>query len=202
MLVGQAWTPSDPIFCTEYTSGSIQVALSNWEQVNSGPPSRSPPPHNQSAVLGSSDTHSPPPIRSSADESAVQNGGLSSLQAFSPIFQKIIYRSESSTGIVPKTPWVIVQFPALAPVMTEVLLYTCPNCEASCSVACDLAGLNVLCPSRLRLRIPASRRHSFLQVRQTRNSQKPSQQTHIRRRIERIRQNCPHKSSPDARAVN
>ena len=31
--------------------------------------------------------------------------------------------------------------------MTEVLLYTCPNCEASCSVALDLAGLNVVCPS-------------------------------------------------------
>ena len=31
--------------------------------------------------------------------------------------------------------------------MTEVLLYTCPNCEASCSVALDLAGFNVVCPS-------------------------------------------------------
>ena len=31
--------------------------------------------------------------------------------------------------------------------MTEVLLYTCPTCEASCSVAPDLAGLNVVLPS-------------------------------------------------------
>jgi hypothetical protein len=31
--------------------------------------------------------------------------------------------------------------------MTEVLLYTCPTCEASCSVAPDLAGINVVCPS-------------------------------------------------------
>ena len=186
----------------EYTSGSIQVPLSNWEQVDSDPSKRIRLPRNPSWYAGVTGN----PLSSShlvfGTGDAVQNGSLWSLQGFSQIFQKIIYRSESSTGIVPKTPWVIVQFPALAPVMTEVLLYTCPNCEASCSVACDLAGLNVLCPSRLRLRIPASRRHSFLQVRQTRNSQKPSQQTHIRRRIERIRQNCPHKSSPDARAVN
>jgi hypothetical protein len=98
-------------------------------------------------VLGSSDNHSPLPIWSSADESAVQNGSLWSLQGFSPIFQKILYRGENSTGIVPKTPWEIVQFSALASVMTEVLLYTCPNCEASCSVALDLAGFNVVCPS-------------------------------------------------------
>ena len=147
MLLGQTWTPSDPIFGVKYTSGSIQVALSNWSQVNSGPPNRSPPPHNQSAVLGSSDTHSPLPIWSSADESAVQNGSLWSLQGFSPIFQKILYRGENSTGIVPKTPWEIIQFPALASVMTEVLLYTCPTCEANCSVAPDLARLNVVCPS-------------------------------------------------------
>ena len=31
--------------------------------------------------------------------------------------------------------------------MTEVLLYTCPTCEANCSVAPDLACLNVVCPS-------------------------------------------------------
>jgi DNA-directed RNA polymerase subunit RPC12/RpoP len=31
--------------------------------------------------------------------------------------------------------------------MSDILLYTCPNCEASCSVALDLAGLNVVCPS-------------------------------------------------------
>jgi len=30
--------------------------------------------------------------------------------------------------------------------MTEVLLYTCPTCEASCSVAPDLVGLTVVCP--------------------------------------------------------
>ena len=30
--------------------------------------------------------------------------------------------------------------------MTEVLLYTCPTCEASCSVAPDLVSLTVVCP--------------------------------------------------------
>ncbi len=30
--------------------------------------------------------------------------------------------------------------------MTEVLLYDCPNCTASCSVAPDLVGLSVVCP--------------------------------------------------------
>ena len=31
--------------------------------------------------------------------------------------------------------------------MTEVLLYDCPSCTASCSVAPDLVGLNVVCPN-------------------------------------------------------
>jgi hypothetical protein len=31
--------------------------------------------------------------------------------------------------------------------MTEVLLYNCPSCTASCSVAPDLVGLNVVCPN-------------------------------------------------------
>ena len=31
--------------------------------------------------------------------------------------------------------------------MIEVLLYTCPTCEESCSVAPDLVCLNVVCPS-------------------------------------------------------
>ena len=31
--------------------------------------------------------------------------------------------------------------------MTEVLLYDCPNCTTSCSVALDLVCLNVVCPS-------------------------------------------------------
>ena len=30
--------------------------------------------------------------------------------------------------------------------MTEVLLYDCPTCEADCSVAPDLVGLNAVCP--------------------------------------------------------
>ena len=57
------------------------------------------------------------------------------------------YFKKSSTGIIPKTPGEIVQFLALAPVMTEVILYTCPTCEANCSVAPDLVRLNVVCPS-------------------------------------------------------
>jgi hypothetical protein len=64
----------------EYASGvykwSIQGALSNWEQVDSDPPKRIRLPQNQSAVLGPTDTHSPLLILFSADESAVQNGGL------------------------------------------------------------------------------------------------------------------------------
>ena len=31
--------------------------------------------------------------------------------------------------------------------MTDVLLYDCPSCTASCSVAPDLVGLNVPCPN-------------------------------------------------------
>ena len=31
--------------------------------------------------------------------------------------------------------------------MTQVLLYQCPNCDASCSVDTDLVGLNVVCPN-------------------------------------------------------
>ena len=31
--------------------------------------------------------------------------------------------------------------------MSDLFNYTCPNCEANCSVAFDLAGLNVVCPS-------------------------------------------------------
>ena len=31
--------------------------------------------------------------------------------------------------------------------MTEVLLYDCPSCTASCSVSPELVGLNVVCPS-------------------------------------------------------
>jgi hypothetical protein len=31
--------------------------------------------------------------------------------------------------------------------MTEVLLYDCPSCTASCSIAPDLVGLNVVCPN-------------------------------------------------------
>jgi len=31
--------------------------------------------------------------------------------------------------------------------MTDLLLYTCPTCDASCSVAPDLVGLNVVCPN-------------------------------------------------------
>jgi len=37
-------------------------------------------------------------------------------------------------------------FPALAPVMTEVILYTCPTCEESCSVAPDLVCLTSFAP--------------------------------------------------------
>jgi hypothetical protein len=48
--------------------------------------------------------------------------------------------------ILPATPE-IIWIPASAHCMTEVLLYTCPTCEASCSVDLDLAGLNVVCPS-------------------------------------------------------
>jgi hypothetical protein len=31
--------------------------------------------------------------------------------------------------------------------MTEVLLYDCPSCTASCSVAPNLVGLKVVCPN-------------------------------------------------------
>ena len=31
--------------------------------------------------------------------------------------------------------------------MTEVLLYDCPSCTASCSVSQELVGLNVVCPN-------------------------------------------------------
>ena len=31
--------------------------------------------------------------------------------------------------------------------MTEVLLYNCPSCSTSCSVALELVGLNVVCPN-------------------------------------------------------
>ena len=31
--------------------------------------------------------------------------------------------------------------------MSDLLLYTCPNCEANCSVAPDMVCLNVVCPS-------------------------------------------------------
>ncbi len=31
--------------------------------------------------------------------------------------------------------------------MTEVLLYDCPSCSTSCSVALELVCLNVVCPS-------------------------------------------------------
>ena len=31
--------------------------------------------------------------------------------------------------------------------MSDLLLYTCPNCEANCSVAPDLVCLSVVCPS-------------------------------------------------------
>jgi len=37
--------------------------------------------------------------------------------------------------------------PAIAPCMTEVLLYDCPSCTASCSVFPELVGLNVVCPN-------------------------------------------------------
>jgi hypothetical protein len=77
---------------------------------------------------------------------AVQNASLWSLQAFYPIFQKILYRGESSTGMIPKIPGEIVYFPALAPVMSDIL-FSSPSFETSCSVALDLAGLNVVCPS-------------------------------------------------------
>jgi hypothetical protein len=62
---------------------------------------------------GSPDTNSLLPIRSSAQETAVQNGSLWSLQGFSPIFQKIIYRGESATGIIRKTPGEIANFQPL-----------------------------------------------------------------------------------------
>ena len=31
--------------------------------------------------------------------------------------------------------------------MTQVLLYDCPSCTASCSVSQELVGLNVVCPN-------------------------------------------------------
>ena len=31
--------------------------------------------------------------------------------------------------------------------MTDILLYDCPSCTASCSVAPNLVGLNVVCPN-------------------------------------------------------
>ena len=31
--------------------------------------------------------------------------------------------------------------------MTEVLIYDCPSCSTSCSVAPDLVGLKVVCPN-------------------------------------------------------
>ena len=48
--------------------------------------------------------------------------------------------------------------------------------------------------SRLCRGPPASRCHSLLQIRKTRNSQKPPQQTHFRWRTQKIIQNCPYKS--------
>jgi hypothetical protein len=48
--------------------------------------------------------------------------------------------------MIPKIPGEIVYFPALAPVMSDILLSS-PSFETSCSVALDLAGLNVVCPS-------------------------------------------------------
>ncbi len=49
-------------------------------------------------------------------------------------------------GIIPKRPLGIPRIPATAPSMTDILLYDCPSCTVSCSVAPDLVGLTVVCP--------------------------------------------------------
>ena len=41
----------------------------------------------------------------------------------------------------------IICNPASAHCMTQVLIYDCPSCTASCSVSQELVGLNVVCPN-------------------------------------------------------
>ena len=50
-------------------------------------------------------------------------------------------------GIIPWRQQGIPRIPASAHCMTEVLLSDCSACTTSCSVAPDLVGLNVVCPS-------------------------------------------------------
>lgn len=66
--------------------------------------------------------------------------GLFSYISKNPLPKRILYRHNFSGfgGFV--------RFPALAPVMIEVILYTCPTCEESCSVAPDLVCLTSFAP--------------------------------------------------------
>ena len=146
MFLGHAWTPSDPVFCEEYTSGSIQVALSNWEQVNSGPPKRIRLPTTR--VLTWAIGH---PLSSSHPVIGRRVGGskwqpvvvtrIFSDISKNPLPRRIRYRHhlKDSRGDCPISSH--CRSHDRSPPLNL------PACEANCSVAPDLAGLNVLCPS-------------------------------------------------------
>ena len=111
--------------------------------------------------------------------------------SFFSLFLKTLLPWQLRGGHIFQETTEIIWNPASAHCMTQVLIYDCPSCTASCSVSPELVGLNVVCPSlRARIhgspsgfprRLPVARRHSLLQTRKTRNSQKPPQQTHFRR---------------------
>lgn len=98
-------------------------------------------------MLGSPDTYSPSshPVFGTEDGSSkwqpVVVTRIFSDISKNPLPRQILYRHDL------KDCGKNCPISSLAPVMSELLLYTCPNCEANCSVAPDLVCLNVVCPS-------------------------------------------------------
>jgi hypothetical protein len=67
--------------------------------------------------------------------------------SFFSLFLKTLLPWQLRGGhIFPATPE-IIWIPASAHYMSQVLLYDCPSCTASCSVSQELVGLNVVCPN-------------------------------------------------------